>query len=89
MLPVDEWQPWKMNQRRTTTYMQTLQMTELVLTDFCTWIYQQHEPDVTTFQVCVIMLQWGVVQTADEAFFLTQWIQAFSDLSWIQLQANL
>ncbi len=44
---------------------------------------------MTTLQVCIIMLQWGVVRMADEAFFLAQWIQAFSELSWIQLRANL
>ncbi len=42
-----------------------------------------------TLQVCIIMLWWGVAQTADGAFFLARWIQAFSDLSWIQLKANL
>ncbi len=26
---------------------------------------------------------------ADEAFFLTRWVQAFNNLSWIQLRANL
>ncbi len=56
--------------RQNLTYEQTLEMTELVLRDFQTWIYQQYGSDVMMLQVCIIMLQWGVVQMSDEAFFL-------------------
>ncbi len=78
-----------MSLKKTLTYMQMVQMTESVLRDFHTWIYKQYRRHVTTLQICIIMLRWGVAQTADEAFFLTRWIQAFSELSWIQLRANL
>ncbi len=40
-------------------------------------------------QICILMLHWGVAQTADESFFLARWIQAWSEMSWVQLRANL
>ncbi len=78
-----------MTLRQNLTYEQTLEMTELALRDFCTWIYEQYGSDMTMLQVCIIILQWGVAQMADKAFFLARWIQAFSELSWIQPRANL
>ncbi len=40
-------------------------------------------------QICIIMLHWGVAQMADESFFLARWIEAWSEMSWVQLRANL
>ncbi len=80
MLPIDDWRLQKMSPNKTLTYMQTVKMTELVLRDFRTWIYKHYGWYMTMLQICIIMLWWGVAQTADDSFFLMRWIQAWSEL---------
>ncbi len=66
-----------------------LEMTEAVLRDFHNWIYWHYRSEVTAIQVCIIMLQWGIARMADDAFFLTCWIQMFNGMLWVQLRVNL
>ncbi len=76
MLPIDIWRPQEMDLTTMAVYCQTLAMTELMLKDLCTWVYWQDGKSMMMLQVCVIMLQWQVAQTADESFFLAHWISA-------------
>ncbi len=89
MLPIDDWRPRKMTTNAMMTYGQMVTMTEPVLRDLCNWVYRQYGWHVTMLQICVVMLHWGVAQMADESFFLVRWIQAWSEMSWVQLRANL
>ncbi len=70
VLPIDDWRPQKMTPNATMTYMQTVEMTETVLKDLCNWVYRQYGWHVMRLQICIVMLHWGVAQTADESFFL-------------------
>ncbi len=65
VLPIDIWRPQKMSPDATAVYCQTLAMTEPQLKDLRTWVYQQYGRNVTTLQICIIMLQWQVAQMAD------------------------
>ncbi len=40
-------------------------------------------------EISVIMLGWQVARMAEEAFFMARWISAWSEMSWMQLWANL
>ncbi len=81
VLPIDIWRPQKMSLDATAVYCQMLVMTEPQLKDLCTWVYWQYGRNVMMLQICVIMLQWQVVQTANESFFLACWISAWSEMS--------
>ncbi len=89
VLPIDDWRPWKMTNNATMTNVQTVEMTGPVLKDLRNWVYGEYGRRVMTLQICILMLHWGVAQTADESFFLARWIQAWSEMSWVQLRANL
>ncbi len=89
VLPIDDWRPRKMSLTAMMTYSQMVAMTELMLKDLRTWAVQTVQEKHDVLQICVIMLHWGAAQTADESFFLACWIQAWSEMSWVQLRANL
>ncbi len=72
VLPIDDWRPWKMTTNATMTYVQTVEMTKPVLKDLLNWVYGQYGRHVTMLHICILMLQWGVAQTADESFFLAR-----------------
>ncbi len=69
-----------MSHNETMTYVQMVEMTELVLKDLRNWVNRQYGWYVMTLQICIVMLRWGVAQTADESIFLVQWIQAWSKI---------
>ncbi len=85
VLPLDCWHSQNMDLNAMAVYSQTLEMTEPQLKDLRTWVYRQYGRNVTMLQVCIIMLQWQVAQTADESFFLARWISAWSEMPWVQL----
>ncbi len=89
VLPLDHWTPRGMDPSATTVYCQTVAMMEPQLEGMCSYVYRQYGRDVMSLQIAVIMLWWQVAKTSDEAFFMAQWISAWSKLSWMNLRSNL
>ncbi len=56
VLPIDIWRPQKMDLTATAVYCQTLAMTEPMLKDLRTWVYQQYGKFVTMLHISIIML---------------------------------
>ncbi len=76
-MPYDLWRPANLTKETALLYKETLAQMEPVIKLLCNWAYMHYGTKITTVQVCVIMLRWGLASTAEEAYFLAGRIQAF------------
>ncbi len=45
------------------------------------YFYQYYGPDLFAEQIASLCLLWRIASTCEEAFFLTKWMQPFSDMT--------